>query len=376
MLYDNAIQQALAQKQNVTVTVVKLATVTALDSSGRAKVTFFGENGESNKTYNYIEGYIPEVGDKVAMLPQGDTFIILGRIADGDPSEESPYEKKGQGGSDRLVSGSNELKLDGANLLPNASGVISVGSSSAKMKDGYFTNLYIGTTQVRANAAAQLSTGSGSATLTMNNSSVITPSTSSVELGTSSAPMGKIYAKEVTLTALNSYTPAIKLSASGITATGLTNPGTSGSDIEFNSLVLRPKTTQKVSLGDSSHQFNNIYGKAIYQSGSAVTTSDRNAKNTISTLPEKFKAFFRKLRPVSFKYNDGESGRFHAGFIAQEIEEAMHDSDISNMDYAGLVIQENGEYGLRYEELIAIQTAVIQDLMDRVEALERRAKDE
>ena len=82
-----------------------------------------------------------------------------------------------------------------------------------------------------------------------------------------------------------------------------------------------------------------------------------------------------KLRPVMFKYKDGTSGRSHAGFVAQEVEQAMIEGGVTSEEFGGLVIQTNGKYGLRYEEFIAIQTKVIQDLYQRVENLERTVKD-
>ena len=73
-----------------------------------------------------------------------------------------------------------------------------------------------------------------------------------------------------------------------------------------------------------------------------------------------------------FKYKDGTSGRSHAGFIAQEVEQAMIEGGITSEEFGGLVIQPNGKYGLRYEEFIAIQTKAIQELYQKVEELERK----
>ena len=106
--------------------------------------------------------------------------------------------------------------------------------------------------------------------------------------------------------------------------------------------------------------------------GTAVT-SDRNLKEDIRELEEKHLAFFRCLRPVQFKYKDGESGRTHTGFIAQEVEDAIHEAGITNQDMAVVVIdQESGRHYLRYEEIIAVQTQVIQNMQKKVDSLEAR----
>ena len=41
----------------------RLATVTSLFSSGCAKVTFYGEESESEKEYSYLASYQPAIGD-------------------------------------------------------------------------------------------------------------------------------------------------------------------------------------------------------------------------------------------------------------------------------------------------------------------------
>ena len=75
MIFNNAIEQALAAKDKTLTSIVKLGTVTSV-SGGRAKIQHYGESTPSGKDYVFIEGYYPEVGDKVAMLPQANTFII------------------------------------------------------------------------------------------------------------------------------------------------------------------------------------------------------------------------------------------------------------------------------------------------------------
>lgn len=108
---------------------------------------------------------------------------------------------------------------------------------------------------------------------------------------------------------------------------------------------------------------------------SAITVlSDKNAKNTINELSDKYTNFFNNLKPVSFKYNDGTSNRLHIGFIAQDIEQALAEADIPAQEFAGLVIKraddDSTSYGLRYSEFIALNTAQIQKLNAKVSSLE------
>ena len=79
--------------------------------------------------------------------------------------------------------------------------------------------------------------------------------------------------------------------------------------------------------------------------------------------------------------NKGRSGRFHIGFIAQDVEQAILDSGMTTQDFAGLVQHKDreeqiGEYAdqyyLRYSEFIALNTFMIQKLTKRVEELEKK----
>ncbi len=129
---------------------------------------------------------------------------------------------------------------------------------------------------------------------------------------------------------------------------------------------------------------NDYRWKQVWASTACNTTSDRNLKDNIRPLTDKHVSFFMKLIPVSFTFKNGESGRTHIGFISQDVEEAMKQVGLSDLDFAGFCkdvkcrihIDENGNeieepildedgnkqysYSLRYEEFIAINTHVLQ----------------
>lgn len=109
-----------------------------------------------------------------------------------------------------------------------------------------------------------------------------------------------------------------------------------------------------------------------YLGNSTAITSDENKKNSIEELPEKYSVLFDNLRPVRYKYNDGTSDRFHTGFIAQEVEQALTDSEIDSQEFAGFVKDENGECFLRYEEFIALAVNEVQTLKKKNSDLEQR----
>ena len=114
--------------------------------------------------------------------------------------------------------------------------------------------------------------------------------------------------------------------------------------------------------------------------------SDRNLKSNIKPLTEKHILFFYLLQPVSFTFKNGKSGRTHVGFISQDVENAMKQARLTDLDFAGFckdvkIIETEDEYGnttsqiekdenghdvyiysLRYDEFIALNTFMIQNL--------------
>ena len=128
-------------------------------------------------------------------------------------------------------------------------------------------------------------------------------------------------------------------------------------------------TPDGVTLGTASAKWGQIYS-----TNSAISTSDRNAKNSIETLPEKYVAMLNGVTPRRFKLNDGTSDRYHVGFIAQEVEDAMNAAGVSSKEFGGFVkaVDDVGReiYMLRYEEFIGVLLAKINELDARLTALE------
>lgn len=141
-----------------------------------------------------------------------------------------------------------------------------------------------------------------------------------------------------------------------------------GGNIVVSGTYMYP-TGQATYLGHSS------YGmwQAVYAYTSAIQTSDRNLKHSIEELPEKYVTMFDNLSPVRYKMNNGTSDRYHVGFIAQEVEDAMTVAGIDSQEFAGFVKDKdtdgNDLYMLRYEEFIGVLAAKIKELETKIEAM-------
>lgn len=116
-----------------------------------------------------------------------------------------------------------------------------------------------------------------------------------------------------------------------------------------------------------------LRGTAVYLASSGATvTSDERKKNSIEELPEAYEALLDKLTPVRYKYNDGTSGRYHAGFIAQDVKTALEAAGLTTKDFGGFVdLNGDGEeLGLIYSEFIALLLKKIKRQEQRIAALE------
>ena len=134
-----------------------------------------------------------------------------------------------------------------------------------------------------------------------------------------------------------------------------------------------PISNYNWSLGGSNCWYNVPvhFLKAVYNSGGGVQfTSDRRKKNTIKDLAKKAaKKFIMALRPRSFKYNEGESGRLHHGFIAQELHDAME-----GRDWGVWCEDKDGdrEQSIRPDEIIADLVSVVQQHEEEIAVLREK----
>ena len=114
-------------------------------------------------------------------------------------------------------------------------------------------------------------------------------------------------------------------------------------------------------------------GTWTLDSGSKIT-SDLTKKNSISVIDNRYDILYDNLTPCTFKYNNGVSGRYHSGFIAQEVYDAVIKADLTTQDFAAVCydVNEQGErvdWAIRYSEIVALNTWQIQKLKEKVAKL-------
>ena len=119
------------------------------------------------------------------------------------------------------------------------------------------------------------------------------------------------------------------------------------------------------SCGTAGYRWSDVYAQ-----NSTIQTSDVNDKTDVEALPEKYLTMMENITPLRYKLIDGQSGRYHVGFVAQEVEAAMAIAGVDSLEFGGFVKDKddhgNDIYMLRYGEFIAILWAKIKALEAKI----------
>lgn len=119
-----------------------------------------------------------------------------------------------------------------------------------------------------------------------------------------------------------------------------------------------------VTLGGNSNKF-----KAVYAVNGTIQTSDEREKNIVGGIDERHRKLIRSLKPILYSWKNGDSG-LHAGLGAQTTERAMRECGIGPEEQF-CVQYEEGSYSMIYDELIPLIIDSLQNIIDRIERLER-----
>lgn len=237
--------------------------------------------------------------------------------------------------------------------LLQANGAMNVSGETASKVTGW---TYTGTTYIDGN---KLMTGTVTATTLQGGTVQLIDQNKFVR--------GEIYIRSASSTS----GAAIEFESAGPMALTATSGSLylSATTIQMACSTARPNGSNQSDLGTTG-----IRWKDLYLTNSPNVTSDENSKHDIELLPEKYVKLFDRISPYRYKLDAGTSGRYHTGFIAQDVKSGMDFSDITPQEFSAWIedTDENGDviYALRYEELIAIAWAKIKELESRIEELE------
>lgn len=157
---------------------------------------------------------------------------------------------------------------------------------------------------------------------------------------------------------------AAYLQGGGGAAVGCSN------EVSINGGNLRPANSG-LSCGTAAYPWS-----AVYANTSTIQTSDKNQKNNIEALPEKYLVMMEHITPRRYKLNDGTSGRYHPGFVAQEVKAAMDAAGVDDTEFGGWCLDHdvdgNEVQMLRMEEFIPILWAKIKQLEAKIDGTSQK----
>lgn len=134
-------------------------------------------------------------------------------------------------------------------------------------------------------------------------------------------------------------------------------------------------STKSTALGNNSYQ-TRIYGSSVW-ANKAISTSDERIKESFSSL-QQYEDIFMSLNPTAYQFLEGyePTKLTHFGFRAQQIRKAFSKRNLDPSYYAlngetsvdakdynermGINPDYETEYGICYEEMIALNTHMIQ----------------
>ena len=168
----------------------------------------------------------------------------------------------------------------------------------------------------------------------------------------------------------------------GVYPSSFTQSVTTGfTALGVNSAIL-PSTDDAFDLGTGNKRW-----RDIYSGNSVIQTSDLRKKKEVNYDISQYDQLFDRLKPVSYKFIDGQAGRKHLGFISQDIKAGLDEIGMGTVDFAGFIksllpkskekapedlTEDDYVYGIRYSELHAMEVRQIQLLKDYIQKLEAR----
>lgn len=142
--------------------------------------------------------------------------------------------------------------------------------------------------------------------------------------------------------------------------------------------IFRPKVNSVGWLGTAGYRWNTGYFT------NTITQSDLKDKENIREISGA-KGFIMALQPIAYTLKDGDSGRVHMGFGAQQVAQAAAEHGMGDLSlYQASRIEEDGReayyspetpdedlrWGLNYHEFLAPLIALVQEQETRIQQLE------
>jgi Chaperone of endosialidase len=154
----------------------------------------------------------------------------------------------------------------------------------------------------------------------------------------------------------------------GLILQGNTDPITDGNAHFFISLGGETRLRASSSTDDKGSFNLQVNETGVWAAGPYTNGSDSTLKKNIKLFSFSTEVL-KKLRPVTYKYKSSynKDTTIQAGFIAQEVQEAL-----KSTDYVDGVVKKGSFLSIAYQSLIPLLTKALQESIDRIELLEKK----
>ena len=173
---------------------------------------------------------------------------------------------------------------------------------------------------------------------------------------------------------------------SWVTATATKSGNTYSSNVTVTGLdykkvyTFQTRVTDKITYKDSTEirvAFKPIFDWGVndfqfnvpvyLSNGSLVSTSDERVKDNIT--PYNSSDLFDKLEAVEFNFTRSRDDKVHFGLIAQQVLEAMNQLGMDSEKYDLVNVNDEGIYGIAYQNIIAMLIYEVQNLKSQLKNL-------
>ena len=120
--------------------------------------------------------------------------------------------------------------------------------------------------------------------------------------------------------------------------------------------TVRPELDNTTNLGSGTNRW-----AAVFAANGTIQTSDKTKKKDIQTIDERVLSAWSKVQFYQYRWKDGDNKK-HFGVIAQEVIYAFESEGLNALDY-GVVVFEDGVYGVSYSEAMILEMALIRSKM-------------
>jgi len=123
--------------------------------------------------------------------------------------------------------------------------------------------------------------------------------------------------------------------------------------------TIRPETDNSTNLGSGSNRW-----AAVFAANGTIQTSDVTKKKDVADIDERVLQAWEQVQFYQYRWKEGDQ-KLHFGVLAQEVVAAFASVGLNALDY-GVVVLEDGVYGVSYSEAMVLEMQLMRYKLDNL----------